>query len=242
VILPNVRASLGSQDVHDLLRALAHRTHRNRRYWKRRLGEQGLDAVLDSPDALDAIMEEQRLGATSPMLTFYVMVRHGLLESGLRDPAIADYVASLLIEFGLHGRAYRIARFDDKTYRYLVDVVSDLEEEYSERRQFLLRAHLGNYSLWLSGIFPDYVVARVNRRGAPGFEYYDGLGSTGYRLASESALAGHYDLEKIYREVAGCFRAVRRALNRVSDRFFFPSARSPVDRLLRQVSEDRTLD
>ena len=242
MILPNVRASLGPQDVSDLLRALVHRTDRNRRHWKRRLGEQGFDSLLDSPDALHAVIEEQRLGAASPELTFYVMVRHSLLESGLRDPAIADYVASLLIEFGLHGRAYRIARFDDKTYRYLVDVVSDLEEENSERRQFLLRAHLGNYSLWLSGIFPDYVVARVNRKGAPGFEYYDGLGSTGYRLASECALAGQHDLERIYREVSGCFRAVRRALNRVSDRFFFPSSRSPVDRLLRQVSEDRGFD
>lgn len=239
MILPNVRASLGSHDVQILLRALGLRTRRGRRYWDRRLAEEGLDSLLDRPETLSAIMEEGRVGATSPNLTFYVMVRHTLLESGVHDSAIADYVAALLLEFAVNGRPYRIAPFDDKTYHYLVDVVSDLEEEPSERRQFLLRAHLGNYSLWLSGLFPDYVIARVHRRGAPGFDYYEDLGATGYRLASECALAGYFDLSGIYRDVAGGFSAVRSALNRISDRYFFPVSRSPVDRLLRQVLDEQ---
>lgn len=237
MILPNVRASFGPAEVDFLLDVLEERTNRSRRHWEGRLAEEGLDSLLDRPDTMSAVMEGGRVRAVSPKLAFYVMVRHTLLESGLDSRPIADYVAAMLVEFAIHGRAYQITRHDDKTYRYLIDLVADLEGESSERRQFLLRAHLGNYSLWLSGLFPDYVVARVHRRGAPGFDYYEDLGATGYRMASECELAGRYDLAKLYRDVAGGFGAVRRALNRVSDRYFFPVAPSPVDRLLRQVTD-----
>ncbi len=178
------------------------------------------------------------MSSVPPRLAFYVMVRRTLLDCGFRDPALADYLTALLIEFAVNGRAFRIARHDDRTYSYLVDLVSDLEEEVSERRQFLLRAHLGNYSLWLSGLFPDYVIARVHRRGAPGLEYYEDLGATGYRLASECELADRYDLVSIFAEVAGEFRSIRRALNGISDRYFFPVAPSPIDRLLRRVIDE----
>ena len=236
MILPNVRASFESGEIETLLSALEERTRRNRRLWEGQLAEEGLDSLLDHPATFSAVMKNRRVSTLSPRLTFYVMVRHTLLESGLDNPQIADYVAALLVEFADKERAFRIARYDDKTYRYIVDLVSDLEGEDSKRRQFLLRAHLGNYSLWLSGLFPDYVIARVQRKGAPGLSYYEDIGSTGFVMASESEIADHFDLVTIYQEVARGFGAIRRALNRVSDRYFFP-APSSIDRLLRQAVE-----
>jgi len=238
MIIPNVRASFGKDEAELLIRALAERTRWSQRAWEDRLAEEGLDSLLDRPETLSAIVESGSLSTVSPKLTFYVMVRHTLLESGLDNPEIADYVAALLVEFAVNGRAYRIASYDDANYHYLVDLVAQMEEEPSERRKFLLQAHLGNYSLWLSGLFPDYVVARVHRHGAPGLAYFEELGATGYRLASECGMASQFDLASIYLEVADGFRMVRRALNRVSDRFLFPRTPSPVDRLLRQVIDD----
>lgn len=235
VILPNVRASFGPTEVEILLRLLCGRALAQRRDWERRLLDDGIESVLDDPRTLSAVMDSGGIAALSPKLTFYVMVRHTLLESGLDDPNVADYVAALLIEFAAHGRPYRIARYDDKTYRYLVELLTDLEDEGSPRRRFLLRAHIGNYALWLSGMFPDFVIARVHRKGAPGFLYYEDLGASGYLMASESELAGRYDLAGIYRHVADRFRAVRRALNIVSDRYVFPRYPAPIDRLLRQT-------
>lgn len=238
MILPNVRASLGSNEIALLLKLLERRTRRGQRLWAGKLADEGIDALLDDSATHAAVMQGRGISAVPPGLAFYIMVRHTLLESGLDNRELADYVASLLVEFAVSGRAYRIARHDDKSYRYLVELVADLEEEGSERRQFLLRAHLGNFSLWLSGLFPDYVIARVHRKGAPGLDYYEDLGATGYRMASQCDLAERYDLTRVYREVAQGFRAVRRALNRVSDRFFFPVAPTSVDRLLRQVIDD----
>ncbi len=235
MIVPNVRASFGSGEIELLLRLLERETRRGRRYWERRLSVEGVDSLLDRPESFSGLMKGGRVGAVSAKLAFYIMVRHTLLDSGLDDRNIADYIATLLVEFAVEGRAFRIARYDDKTYQYLVDLVCDLEEENSERRQFLLRAHLGNYSLWLSGLFPDYVAARVRRRGAPGLDYYDDVGAAGYRLASECELADRFDLASTYQSMASDFRLVRRALNRFSDRYFFPRSPEPIERLLRQA-------
>lgn len=238
MILPNVRASFGSTEVEVLLRLLGGRSPGRRSRWEERLAVEGLDVVLDHPETLSAVMDGGGVRAIPTELVFYVMVRHTLLESGLEDANIADYVAALIIEFATGERAHRIAHYDDKSYRYLVDLVADLENESSERRQFLLRAHIGNYALWLSGLFPDYVIARVRRTGAPGLEYYEELGSTGFLMASESDLADHFDLATIYRQVATAFSEVRGALNKASDRYFFPYAPSPVDRLLRRLADE----
>lgn len=237
MILPNVRASFSANEIDLLVRVLERETRRSRRALERQMIEEGLDSLLDHPGTFSALMKVGGVSAISPQLIFYVMVRRTLLDSGLDNPVVADYIAALLIDFAAGGRAYRIAPYDDVTYHYLVDLIADLEEETSERRRFLLQVHLGNFSLWLSGLFPDYVVAHVERRGAPGFSYYEDLGATGYRMASTCELAGQFDLASVYIEVADGFRAVRRALNRVSDRYFFPRPVSPVDRLLREVTD-----
>ena len=242
MIVPNTRASIGPGDIEVLLRLLAQGTGDGRRKWEDRLTVDGLDSLLDHPETFAAVWRCRRLSATPPRLAFYVMVRHTLRESGLSDPRVADYLAALLVEFASQGRAYRIARYDDKTYAYLVDLVTELEAESSMRRQFLLHAHIGNYALWLSGLFPDYVVARVRRKAAPGLDYYESLGATGYRTASEFELAGRYELRDIFRQVASGFGGVRRALNRISDRYFFPVRSSQIDRLLRQAVDGSITD
>src|SRR5207245_4551200 len=103
----------------------------------------------------------------SPALFTFVAVRHTLRAAGVDDRALADYLAALLLEFGDHDRHVRIRRSDDETYHYLVDMVEDLMGlDDAGERAFLLRAHLGNYSLWLAGLFPDYIAARRSRKGA----------------------------------------------------------------------------
>jgi hypothetical protein len=49
------------------------------------------------------------------------------------------------------------------------------------------------------------------------------MGSRGYGLASDHALADHYGLGAVLRTAADRFPALRSALNGVSDRVFFPS-------------------
>jgi hypothetical protein len=107
----------------------------------------------------------------------------------------------------------------------------------AERREaFLLRSHLGNFSLWISGLFPDYLESRSRRKGAPPISYYERMGTTGYHLAAKSPEAAPLGLDKVLNEVADHFAGVRSALNLVSDRYLWPQAGDPVGRLLREVT------
>src|SRR5207245_3369391 len=153
------------------------------------LVEQGPDGLLDEPGLPEGLLAVRSLAVPSPPLFTYVAVRHVLLAAGIVDPELADYLAALLLEFGDHGRHAKIRPVDDASYHYLVDIVADLaDEDDSDERGLLLRAHLGNYSLWLAGLFPDYIAARRTRAGGPELTYYDELGRQGERLGAEDGV------------------------------------------------------
>jgi hypothetical protein len=235
MIVANVRGRLRAQDFRLVVLALAHGHAAARARYERLLLQEGPDRLLDEPGLLEALLALRTLALPSPPLFAYVAVRHTLLAAGVDDRELAEYLAALLLEFGDHDRHTRIRRADDETYRYLVDVVADLTgQDDTGERGFLLRVHLGNYSLWLAGLFPDYIAARRSRRGGPDLPYYDALGRQGYQLASEHRLAQHFGVAGIYRAAAERFPTLRVAFNRLSDRVFFPGVSTP-DKLLRQL-------
>ena len=235
MILANVRARLGAADLRLVVRALSRGNPHRRAELERRLAEEGPDALLDEPGLLEALLAARSLIAPSAPLFTYVAVRHTLRTAGIDHRDVADYLASLILAFGDHGRYARIRSRDDATYHYLVDIVSDLATgEDQGERAFLLLTHLGNYSLWLAGLFPDYVAARRLTAGGPDLPYYDQLGRQGYHLASQHQLADRYGVAGIYREAADRFPALRQAFNRLSDRVFFPNVYTQ-DKVLRTL-------
>ncbi len=173
-----------------------------------------LDAVLDRREVVSFLLNTGMPGP-SPSLLFYVLVRHSLLDVGVEDPTVADYFAAMLREFGYRGRANRVDDVDDQDHRYLVDIVADLSAA-TGARQFKVSVHLGNYALWMAGIFPERVAAQRLRRGGPGLSYYENMGGRGYAEASEHRLAEQSGLEDVLRTAADRIHDVRVALNRVS--------------------------
>lgn len=237
MILPNVRASFGRAEAGFLLGLSTGNDEQARNREEERLRTEGFDAILDDPRTLNALMASGGISGAPAPLVFYLLVRHALLEDGINNRAIADYLAALLLEFGRGDRAHRPHDDDDTTaYHYLADLVEALDSS-SGREAFLLRAHLGNFALWLSGLFPDRIAARVMRRGAPGIRYYEEMGATGYRLAASTSDAESWGLDGLYHTFAENFPALRIALNRIADRHLFPSTGDPVDRLLRQIAD-----
>lgn len=237
MILPEVRTGFGRDEARVLVRLLDRHGVESREHWEAVLAERGIDPLLDHPATLQAVLDEPGVSALPLRLVGYVLLRHSLLEGGIGSRMLADYLASLVVHFASPRRSYRIAEYDDREYFYLVDILQELEEAQG-RRAFLLRAHLGNFALWLSGLFPDHIVHRVNRKGGPGIDYYQEMGQTGYLLAADDPFARRQALDRMYRDVATAFVPMRRALNRFSDRYLTPRAESPIDRLLRQVTDE----
>ena len=234
MILPNVRASFSRRDVLHLVHLISGEDEQLVRGAEHRLDEAGIDALLDDPRVLNALLTAPDVRAPTSLI-FYVLVRHSLLEVGLDDRGTADYVTSMVVVFGQGARAYRVSESSTDEYHYLVDMVVRLANA-DRREAFLVLSHLGDFSLWLSGLYPDYLEARMRRKGAPPIHYYERMGSTGYQLAARSPEAKLRGVDRILGEVAVHFSGIRTALNLVSDRYLCPHGGNPVNRVLREVS------
>ena len=136
-------------------------------------------------------------------------------RAGVGDRKLCDYVASLLETFS-HASRLRIS---DETHhlaeQYISDILIALNRATPEQA-FLLRAHIGNYSLFISGIFYENTQRR-SLRGGPDIEFYEQIGRTNYQLVSSHVVARRCELDDVFEGLADRFRDVRIALNQLSD-------------------------
>ena len=236
MILANTRQHLTRNDAQLAMRILARGSDQELSELETRLANDGIDAILDDPSLPLALMRSPSGAHASLSLFAYVMVRHALRRLGESDRLLADYLAAIVVHFGTRDRAARLGESDDQIYAALADLLHDVNDP-DARRAFLVRAHLGNYALWLSGIFPDYVEQRRWNRGGPQLEYYEEMGRRGFQLASEHRMAEEHGLAPLYAAAADRFGLLRLALNSLSDWLFFPNIHTP-ERLMRQVSDE----
>lgn len=236
MIQATVRHHLTRDDAQLVARLIARDSGTPLEEIERTLADQGIDAVLDDPRLPTALLRAGQGAWASLPLFSYVMVRHALRRLGEDDRRLADYVAAVLMHFGMRDNAHRVSAADDQVYDSLASLLADVDDP-DGRRSFLVRTHLGNYALWLSGLFPDYIEHRKWRRGGPDLGYYEEMGRKGYQLAAGHRLADDHGLATLFATAAERFGLLRAALNDVSDALLFPNHYSP-ERLMRQVTSE----
>ena len=236
MIHATVRHHLSRDDAQLVARLICRDSGEPLEEIEHRLADQGIDAVLDDPRLPAALLRAGHGGRASLPLFLYVMVRHALRRVGEEDRRLADYVAAILMHFGMRGNAQRISAADDQVYDTLAALLADVDDP-DGRRSFLVRTHLGNYALWLSGMYPDYIEHRRWRRGGPDLDYYEEMGRRGFQLAAGHRLADDHGLTMLFTTAAERFGLLRAALNDVSDALLFPDRYSP-ERLMRQVTSE----
>jgi hypothetical protein len=236
MILADTRHHLTRNDAQLVARLIARDSGTELAEVERELADHGIDAVLDDPRLPAALLRAGQGACASFPLFAYVMVRQALRRLGEEDRLMADYLASVLLHFGTKDRAWRVGESDDQLYTTLAELAGDVNDP-DGRRSFLVRTHLGNYALWISGCFPDYIEHRRWRRGGPNLDYYEEMGRRGFQLAADHRLAYDHGLQTLYATAAERFGLLRAALNDVSDALLFPNRSSP-DRLMRQVTNE----
>jgi len=236
MIHATVRHHLSRDDAQLVARLICRDSGEPLEEIEHRLADQGIDAVLDDPRLPAALLRAGHGGRASLPLFLYVMVRHALRRVGEEDRRLADYVAAILMHFGMRDNAQRISAADDQVYDTLAALLADVDDP-DGRRSFLVRTHLGNYALWLSGMYPDYIEHRRWRRGGPDLDYYEEMGRRGFQLAAGHRLADDHGLTMLFTTAAERFGPLRAALNDVSDALLFPDRYSP-ERLMRQVTSE----
>ena len=172
------------------------------------------DSVLDNPRLVDAILSNAGHLHISSQFYFYVLARHVLQRAGINDRKLCDYIASLLEAFS-RASVLRAPHTADSVQQYISDMLIALQRVTPEQA-FLLRAHVGNYSLFISGIFHENTQRR-SLRGGPDVRFYEQIGRANYQLVAGHAAARRCELNDVFEELAERFGQIRCALNRLSD-------------------------
>lgn len=236
MIRANCRDKFNAEDFEFITSSLA-KNSRNRTALSELLTDRDTrDKVLDDQDLFQALTSDSGLSNISPYLYFYVLTRRVFLENEIDDRDTTDYVACVLAEFCSLNRVHSISHQHSKSYHYLTDMMTDFVEA-SSPQDFLIRSHLGNYALFMTGLFPDFIYRKATYgRKAPGFEYYEKMGRSSYHWASQHQMAVKYSLVKILATLAERFRNVRIALNTLADNYVaLQEGAGSLDKTLRQI-------
>jgi hypothetical protein len=230
VIRPNCRVQFTAEDVDFIVGVLRPRVRDSETLIRLLTDEDTRDLILDDEVLLHAVLESRNCLRVSTHFYFYVLVRHVFRRSGIVERDVADYVAEVLTEYS---RAEQMeCKVKGRSFDYFFEMLAALQTA-DDATSFYLRAHIGNYSLFFSGIFPDRIRFRAEVRGCPDLRYYEALGKSNYRVASDHRLARKYDLAKVFEVLAERFQVTRLALNDLGDRLI--SLNEPdtaIDRLL----------
>ena len=219
MIQPNCRVQFTALDVEFILEVLGPRLGTADCLVKLLADEDSRDLILDDETLFHALLERRGCLRVSSRFYFYVLVRHVFKRSDLDDRAVADYVAEVLAAFSESARSACVIPGQADPLDYFFEMATALRSA-DDRTSFLLRAHIGNHSLFLSGVFPDRIRFRAEARGFPDLKYYEELGRIHYRIAGEHRLAQRYHLEGILKTLSERFQTTRRALNDMADRLF----------------------
>ena len=234
VIQPNCRIQFTAEDVEFIVSVLGSKAGAMETLTRLLADEETRDLILDDEALFRAVLEQRACLRVSIHFYFYVLVRHAFKRSGIEDRVIADYVAEMLADYSRAENLRCVLPGKPESLDYFFEMVAALQTA-DDHICFYIRTHIGNHSLFLSGVFPERIRYRAEYKGAPDLKYYEELGRANFRVASDHRLARQYDLAPVFDMLAERFRATRLALNDLTDRLLsLGDTNRSVDALLQQ--------
>ncbi len=217
VIQANCRAQFTADDFSFVVRTLA-RSPRDAVSLVSLLSDEAQrDAILDHELVYRSLVDEGGCLRVSAAFYFYVLTRRVLRQVGVEERALSDYVAAVLLAFS-HTSQLRahVVPVTARSFTYVSDVLTQLAACPPEQA-FVLRTHLANYTLFLSGMFAERITSHAERRGAPGLSFYESVGQSSYLHIAQHPQARRTDLHTVFEQLGNGFHCVRLALNRLTD-------------------------
>ena len=219
VIQPNCRVQFTAEDVDFVVSILGGKTGAAACVVQLLADADTRDLILDDEALFHALLEHRGCLRVSSHFYFYILVRRVLRRAGIEDRVVADYVAEMLAEFSRAENSECRVPGQTGPLNYFFEMLAALQTA-DERTGFYIRAHIGNHSLFFTGVFPERIRARAERRGFPDLSYFEELGRANFRGARDHRLADRYELAPVFDTLAERFQTARRALNDLSDRLF----------------------
>jgi hypothetical protein len=163
MITPLIHRALTREDLARLVAEIGRVNQAEARAAEEAIHAGEVDAVLDSPVALDAVRGRGGAPAAVPLsLLWYVPVRATLCARGVSDVELADYAATLPVVFATWRAVRTVAHGEtgiDVWWRY----VASLPDGTTAQAEGA--ADVAALALWWAGCFPEWVSRRAAGRG-----------------------------------------------------------------------------
>ncbi len=180
------------------------------------------ESMLESDYVFRQIVDRRELLLdVSPFLLFNVLLRRSVGKARMASERKAiNYIANVLALFVRADRLYRVQPNDPETQAYIVDMRAEAAEANSAR-QFCIYAHIGNFTLFLTGVFPGWIEHRHRYKRRPvDRSYYTQQGRSSYHQAALHHLAREYGLDDVLMRLALDFDGYAGALNHMVATWF----------------------
>jgi len=217
IIQPNCRIQFTAGDVDFVVAVLGHKAGDAECVVKLLGDADTRDLILDDEAIFRALLENRGCLTVSSHFYFYILVRNVLRRTGVDDRVVSDYVAEVLAEYSSMESAQCRVPGQAEPLNYFFEMLLALRNA-TERGGFELRAHIGSYALFFTGVFPDRIRVRAEKRGFPDLRYFEDIGRSNFRVARDHRLAQRYELASVFDTLAERFRETREALNDLSER------------------------
>ena len=127
------------------------------------------------------------------------MGRHYAEEIGLRDPQIVAYVSHLLAEFCDAEQLFKIRNAADRPLTDVGEMLLESDPVYgpapSFDRERQVRKHIGDYTLFFAGMFPESINHfRLRRQRLENFVDWMKAGKESYYIVSKFE---HFEYAKV---------------------------------------------
>jgi len=165
---------------------------------------------------------------------FSKVIRQSFWQLGINDATVVSYVADVLTGFAKSDNLFRMRASGGRKVDSVVEMLANQAPEEPDESQILrersLRKYVGDYALFMSGIFRSYVEGRGH------LQYYITEGSRSYWTVSELDLSLYRTGFILFQELSKKFEYYSGALDYTRKAYFAPEpGEDPFAGFLRQV-------
>ncbi|HSM85473.1 MAG TPA: hypothetical protein VLT16_04955 [Candidatus Limnocylindrales bacterium] len=163
------------------------------------------------------------LPESNPLQQFFTeLVEHNYEEIGVRSAEVHAYVANLLTEFCEAENLYKIRNADGRPLHDVGEMLLESDPIYgpapSFDRERQVRKHIGDYSLFFTGMFPESLNRyRLRRSRLEGFIDFVRAGKESYYVVSKFEFFEYAKVAPLFRRMAEEFEQMVYGLNQVKN-------------------------
>lgn len=167
---------------------------------------------------------------------FHRNLKHAFADLRLSNRNALEYIASVLTHFARTDNLYRIKQIPSFKLESVVEALLHIEaprqsdDPLSDNEEFLIRKHVGDFTLFMSGIFREY----VQRLGF--LEFYHLEGSRSYHRVYDYAHNAYGKGAEVFQDLSRQFENYSGALDYLKKVYFYhPDIDTAIHQVLKKL-------